>query len=81
MNTIIDIITNNDSIVFIINTEGDTDFWWWEISATEWKRYWNSTNITIEMATEFANDEENETLGTSCGSFETVADAVVDYMG
>lgn len=81
------VITNGNSICFVINTDGDLDFWWWEISRGTWNGYWKDKNpaclignIMEWAANEFVNSDEYSNCGCSCGSFETVEEAVKDYL-
>lgn len=87
VNTVHKVITSSDSICFIINTEGDPDFWWWEVSRSTWDGYWKDKNVAclagIIMkfaANKFVNSDECSHCGFSCSSFETVEDAVKDYL-
>ena len=87
MNTVHKVISSSDTICFIINTDGDSDFWWWEISRDTWVKYWKNKNhacligdIMEWAANEFVNSDECSDCGCSCGSFKTVYDAIKDYM-
>lgn len=87
VNKVHKVITDNNSICFIIQTEGDKDFWWWEISRSTWNKYWKDKNpaclignIMKWAANEFVNSDECSDCGCSCGNFETVLDAFNDYV-
>lgn len=87
MNKVFKVITNGDSICFIIQTGGDSDFWYWEISRRKWNDYWINRNpaclignIMEWAANEFVNSEENSSCGFSCGSYLTMEEAIYDYL-
>lgn len=92
MNKVIKVVTMENVVYFIIQTEGDTDFWYWEIPTESWLDYWNklgnpakavqaALGYNPERCDEFANDPNNDTVGASCGSFATVEDAIADIWG
>lgn len=39
MNEVKKIVYNGNSIYFILQTEGDQDFWWWEVSVSDVRDY------------------------------------------
>lgn len=92
MNRVIKLIRTDYSIIFILQTEGDDDFWWWEVSKEDFRNYWKNLytgsrawgvygatyNTNQKQAEQFANDIENSDKGTSCSSFSTVEDALRD---
>lgn len=80
MNKVYKIIKNKNenAICFIIQTEGDMDFWWWEISQELWDRY--KEKNTFGLPNDFVNDDENLSEGCSCGSFLTIEDTICDYL-
>ena len=87
VNVVHKIISNDDALCFVIKTEGEPDFWWWEVSRSTWNNYWKDKNaaclvgIIMELsANEFVNSDECSHCGCSCASFKTVAEAVKDYM-
>lgn len=88
MNKVYKVITSTDTICFIIQTEGDMDFWYWEVSRSSWNSYWEKHKspacligrIMKWAANQFVNDEENSALGCSCGSFLTMEEAIFDYL-
>lgn len=87
MNEVKRIISNGNSICFIIQTVGDKDFWWWEIDVATWELYWKNKNpkyitgrIDFVAANEFVNSDECSHCGCSCASFDSEAAATKDYM-
>lgn len=78
MNEIKKIINDKDTITFILITDGDTDYWWWEVPRYDWEHYKHlNPNATTH---DFVNDEEYASdCGFSCGGFDTVEDAIADY--
>lgn len=90
MNNVCKVIRNGDVICFIIHTKGETDYWCWEVCFGNWEKYWlskgrNYTVIRMEaisekMANEFCNAIENSHYGCSFGSFETVDEAIAEYL-
>lgn len=87
VNKVHKVISGSNAICFIIQTDGDTDFWWWEVSRNTWNGYWKDKNpaciignIMEWAANEFVNSDECSHCGCSCASFKTVAEAVKDYM-
>ena len=89
INKVLHVMTNGGAVAFVIQTEGEPDFWWFEVDSESWFDYWkkngNSADIfganffTPWMCTEFVNNCD-DTIGCSCGSFETEQDAVKDYL-
>ena len=86
-NTVHKVVSGSNTICFIIQTEGENDFWWWEISRDTWNGYWKDKNpaciignIMELAANEFVNSSECSHCGCSCASFETVMEAIKDYM-
>ena len=91
INEVENVITNGDAMVFIIRTKGEDDYWWWEVSRSEWNNYWERENnpgaivssalgsTNKANAVQFANDLDNTNLGCSCGSYKTVLDAIKGY--
>jgi len=87
INTVHKVITKGDAICFIINTRGGNDFWYWEIERYTWNLYWEdknpaciTENIMEWAANEFVNSDECSHCGYSCSGFETVEDAIEDYL-
>jgi len=87
VNKVQKIITDDNYICFIILTEGDEDFWYWEISLDTWNKYWKEKNpdclngnVTEWAANEFVNSDECRNCGCSVSSFATVEEAVKDYL-
>ena len=87
INKVHKIITRNNSICFVINTEGEQDFWYWEISIGTWDNYWKDKNpdclngnVMEWSANEFVNSDECSHCGCSVSSFLTVEDAIKDYL-
>ncbi len=81
MNEVKSIIVNGDAICFVIQTDGEKDFWWWEISGGEWNKYWKGgTEINKKLANIFVNDMKTSSYGCICSSFTTIEDAKKNYM-
>jgi len=79
MNNIIKIFRTAGAINFVIQTEGESDFWVWQISAWDWFEYFGNDEVTEDRANKFINDEDNATLGCSSASYDTIEDAVADW--
>lgn len=71
MNEVIKMLEKGGLTVFILKTEGEDDFWCWEVYTADVEDYDGSPE-------QFANDIENAMIGTSWGGFDTVEDAVAD---
>ena len=84
-----------NTINFIIKTEEDTDFWFWQVSEADVFDYFAkmkgirgaafvyqiaSGNITPECAEMFVNDPENGTLGCSCGGYDTIEEVIEELL-
>lgn len=87
VNKVHKVVSGSNTICFIIQTDGDKDFWWWQIDRSTWNGYWKDKNpaciignIMEWAANEFVNSDECSHCGCSCASFETVYDAIKDYM-
>ena len=90
MNEVKKIVYNGNAIYFILQTEGDQDFWWWEVSRNDVRNYFSnnavayleltSNKLSKAHAEQFCNDADNDTLGCSCASFETAEEAAVDAL-
>ena len=92
MNRVYKIIRNGDSTTFIIKTDGDNDFWFWTVYTSDIFDYFKKQgrndlllsyglgHISKQGAEMFANDPCNDTLGCSCGGFDTVDDAINDIL-
>lgn len=72
MNYIKDMIIEkeNGTVTFFLQTEGETDFWYWTVALAD---------VTTNNYLEFVNDERNASLGYSVASFTTLEDAKADY--
>ena len=73
MNKIIKRLDVNNCVVFILQTESDPTFWWWEVSASLVERYQGTD-------TDFVNDVNNSMYGCSCGSFTSANECEADYL-
>ena len=73
MNTIIETAETNDTVIFFLQTESETDFWYWQVDKTDVQNYKGTL-------TEFVNDERNSHLGCSVASFTTLEDAKADAL-
>ena len=78
MNFLIKVIRTAGAINFIIRTEDECDYWVWQVSDADWFDYFGDDQITEDRAATFINDADNDTLGCSGGSYDTVEDAVAD---
>lgn len=74
VNKLIKRIDDDDTTVFIIQTVGDDDYWYWAVD----KYYVDKAHCTDE---EFINDVDGKYghLGFSSASFATPEDAIDDY--
>lgn len=72
MNTILDITESKTTTIFFLQTEGETDVWYWQVDTADVQNY----NGTLTM---FVNDYANSTLGCSVASFNTLEEAKADY--
>ena len=80
-NNIIKAIKNDNTFTFIIQTAGETDFWWWEVPHADWMHYFKGImeEISKRNIETFINDEEfGFDCGFSCYGFESIADAIAD---
>lgn len=75
------VIAKESTVCFIISTETDNDFWYWEISKDIWDRYLenNPSDDVLLSASEFVNSGEYSHCGCSVASFNTIEEAVLDY--
>lgn len=71
MNKIIKVIKQGSCYFFILQTENDNDFWYWQVDAYDVDNY----DGTFEQ---FVNDENNGALGCSCAGFESLDDLLSD---
>ena len=75
-------------VTFIIQTKNEDDFWYWIVNRHDIRDYFEkSPSALFELASDklskrhiemFINDVKNDCIGVSCGSFETVEDAIKD---
>lgn len=74
VNKLIKKIDDGVDTCFIIQTEGDNDYWYWVVDTA----YVTESGLTDE---EFINDVTGEYghIGFSSSSFDTVEDAIADY--
>lgn len=73
---------------FIIQTDGDKDFWYWQVDTGDIFDYFKekdepfgiirtvSGHLTKRQAEQFCNDIDNTDKGTSVASFDTIEDAL-----
>lgn len=90
INQVKKVVYDGSTVNFIIQTQGDNDFWYWQVCRTDIVDYFNRKNqpaaifqlahdmLAIASCEEFCNDIENDLLGVSCSSFETIEDALKD---
>lgn len=86
VNKVYKIITETYEYVFIMQTEGDDDYWYWAVSRADVTSYFAKKGILLlsldkEKAEQFVNDDVNEFLGCSVASFNSVEEAEMDYKG
>ena len=60
----------NGMTTFFLQTEGEGEFWYWQVDTADIK----------EPRLEFVNNLENATLGCSVGGFATLDDAREDIL-
>ena len=89
-NNVKKVVYDGSAITFIIQTKGDNDFWFWNVSRQAVFDYFNKNNLSVALfelshdalsfyhASIFCDDCDNDTLGCSGGSFETIEDALKD---
>ena len=89
-NKIQKVVYDGATVTFIIQTEGESDFWHWSVNWHDVADYFqNHKNkvALLELVNEklspvncniFINDLENDTLGCSCCSFDSIEDALKD---
>lgn len=80
MNEIIRVITIDGITNFILKTENEDGFWLWQVDNADILHYFGLNpdyvgTISTDDFNRFVNDIENATIGTSSGTFETIADA------
>ena len=88
INQIQKVVYDDYTIHFIIQTQGDNDFWYWSVNRYDVKEYFKkSSSALFELANNklskrhcniFINDCNNDLLGVSCASFETIEDVLKD---
>ena len=84
------IIYDKYDVVFIIQTAGDNDFWYWIVNRYDIREYFEkSPSALFELASDklsknhiekFINDVKNDCIGVSGGSFESIEDAIKEVM-
>ncbi len=94
INKVHKIITDNktDTTTFIIQTDGDKDFWWWQVDNTDIREYFTKKHdpgtifvialnghITPTAADIFANDLDNTDKGTSSAGYDTIEDILREF--
>jgi len=92
INKVHKIITDGNTTTFIIQTEGDSDFWFWQVDNTDIRNYFRThksagTTLVIALnghltptaANIFANDLDNTDKGTSCGGYDTIEDILREF--
>lgn len=86
VNKVYKIITETYEYVFIMQTEGEDDYWYWAVPRSDVGAYFARKGTLIlsldkAKAEQFVNDMENDTLGCSVASFNSVEEAEMDYRG
>lgn len=88
MNKVYKVVSSEDAICFIIKTDDEKEFWYWEVSKGTWNKYWKDKNpaclignIMEWAANEFVNSDECSHCGCSYSGFDTIMDAINDYIG
>lgn len=94
INKVHKVITDHktDTTTFIIQTEGDTDFWWWQVDNQDIRDYFNNRtdktyrvviaingHMTPTASEIFANDIDNTDKGTSCAGYETIDEILKEF--
>lgn len=91
VNNVKKVISLTDSIVFIIKTEDDDDFWYWQVSTEDVADYFRKNRnalgvyrtyagtLTKGLAEQFGNDIDNSDKGCSCGGFDTIDEILKDF--
>lgn len=81
MNKVHKIIYRDNEITFVIQTEGESHFWWWSVTKDEARPYFEkikglfnleAERITPAQADKFVNDYDNSTLGISSSPYESI---------
>lgn len=77
-NKIVMMIVNKPSVIFILKTGDESDYWYWEVDVSDIESYFKTSidNITTDMAVKFCNDEDNATLGCSGSPYDHVEDVL-----
>lgn len=73
MNTILDVTESGTTTIFFLQTEGETDVWYWQVDTVDVQNYKGTL-------TEFVNDHANAALGCSVASFATLEEAREDAL-
>lgn len=91
INKVHKIITDGTTTTFIIQTDGDSDFWFWTVDNTDIREYFKAHNtdtnlvialnghITPTAAEIFANDIDNSDKGTSSSSYDTIDEILKEF--
>lgn len=94
-NHVVKVITDTDAktYIFIINTEGDQDFWWWQVDFSDVAKYFKESGynplylyslystggLTQTMAEMFCNDIDNTLYGVSCSSYKAIDEILKEF--
>lgn len=94
MNTVHKVIYDDKTgtITFIIQTDGDHDYWYWYLNEDTVRTYFRNKGdnlalynietgtLSKEQAERFCNDDECDTAGVSVGGFDTIDEAIADIL-
>lgn len=80
MNEIIRIITIDGITNFILKTDNQDGFWLWQVNNADMLKYFGLPTdyvgtISKDDFNRFVNDSENDSIGTSSGTFDTIEEA------
>lgn len=90
INNVLKVVYMDGTMSFIIQTTGDSDFWYWQVDKWDVIQYFETRNnaaAVYQLAHEklgknncldFVNDIDNGGLGFSSGSFDNISDCLKD---
>ena len=85
MNKVHKIIYRDNEITFIIQTEGETNFFWWSFTKDELRPYFEkhdaiknmiNDNLTLEQADTFVNSPDANEIGVGGGYYNSLEEVL-----
>lgn len=91
VNKVEKVIRDGSSIVFIIKTDGDQDYWYWQVSEEDVADFFRlnrnaygvyrtlAGKMTKGLAEQFVNSDEYSDKGCSCGGYNTIDEILKEF--